>query len=334
MNVIIFGGTGFIGIHFTRIYLKENLESKIYLVDIKDIEERFLFDDIKKAIENKQIEYINADVRNYSIFAKLPEKADLICNFAAIHREPGHNHQEYFQTNLPGAENICRYAEKIQCKNIIFTSSIAPYYPDETEKTEDSIPAPISAYGASKLAAEKIHQTWQQKDPENRNLVIVRPGVVFGPGEGGNVTRMIKAIHKHYFVFLGNKNTKKASIYVKELCNIMLFFLTKAKTEHGFILANAVSDNPVKIANYVDAVRKTRNKNYFVPNIPYAILYPISFLFIVFGKNCPIHPLRIKKLRRSNNILPVTLKKIGYRYIYTLKSAFSDWFNEKPEDWK
>ena len=112
----------------------------------------------------------------------MPNQTDLAVNLAAIHREPGHQDYEYFETNLKGAENVCSWADQVGCNKIIFTSSIAPYGPAEEPKDEQSLTVPVTAYGSSKLAAEKIHIAWQHKDIEGRQLVIVRPGVVFGPG--------------------------------------------------------------------------------------------------------------------------------------------------------
>ena len=83
----------------------------------------------------------------------------------------------------------------------------------------DTIPCPNTPYGSSKLAAEKIHIAWQNRDIKNRILTIVRPGVVFGKGEGGNMSRLVKLIHKNFFFYMGNKDTRKAGIYVKELVN-------------------------------------------------------------------------------------------------------------------
>src|SRR5690606_31892986 len=88
------------------------------------------------------------------------EKVDLIANFAAVHREPGHEDYEYYETNLLGAENVCAWAERVGCNKLIFTSSIAPYGPSESPKNEGSLPVPVSAYGGSKLVAEQIHQKW------------------------------------------------------------------------------------------------------------------------------------------------------------------------------
>ena len=67
------------------------------------------------------------------------EEIDLIANFAAVHREPGHEEYEYFECNIKGAENICNWAERTNCQKIIFTSSIAPYGPSEDIKDESSV---------------------------------------------------------------------------------------------------------------------------------------------------------------------------------------------------
>jgi GlcNAc-P-P-Und epimerase len=213
-SCVIFGGTGFIGGHFAEYLINNKLVDEVYLVDIRPIRPFFSFD-------KNRVHYVELDVRKPIDPLVLPSDVDLVANFAAVHREPGHEDWEYYETNLYGAENVCSWAEAVGCKHIIFTSSIAPYGTSEVTKDESSLPVPVSAYGGSKLAAEKIHLCWQNGDSVNRHLVIVRPGVVFGPGEGGNVSRLVKAVLHRYFFYMGNKDTRKAGVYVKELCNAL-----------------------------------------------------------------------------------------------------------------
>ena len=56
-----------------------------------------------------------------------PTEDDVIFNFATVHRTPGHEDHEHFETNIRGAENVVAFAEKWNIKKIVFTSSIAPY---------------------------------------------------------------------------------------------------------------------------------------------------------------------------------------------------------------
>ena len=207
-TAIIFGGTGFIGSFFARHLIEDLNYSKVFLYDYESFSEKDSNYRINMFNNNQYIEFIRGDVRE-EIKWMPSQSVDLIANFAAIHREPGHEDFEYFECNILGAENVCAWAERVNCKHLIFSSSIAPYGPSEDPKDEDSIPVPITPYGSSKLVAENIHQTWQSKDTLTRKLVIIRPGVVFGPSEGGNVSRLIKAVLNRYFVYTGNKNTRK-----------------------------------------------------------------------------------------------------------------------------
>ena len=97
---------------------------------------------------------------------------------------------------------MCAWAEQVDCRRILFTSSISPYGSNASEKDERSLTVPETPYGGSKLVAEKIHIAWQRGSGDRR-LVIVRPGVIFGPGEGGNVTRLVKGVLNRYFFLLG-----------------------------------------------------------------------------------------------------------------------------------
>ncbi len=335
-SVVIFGGTGFIGIHYARKLLAEKRADLVLLADIKDILPQFMFSDIAEALSSGKLRYEFCDVRDEKSFASLPvSNVGLIANFAAIHREPGHDHREYFRTNIPGAENVCAYAERAGCPTIVFTSSIAVYEPTEEPKGEKTVPAPISAYGGSKLAAELIHRNWRDRDGDRRKLVIVRPGVVYGPGEGGNVTRMIKMIKKGLFVYVGNKKTRKASIYVKELIAIIDHLLLVVPEK--FALANAVVPTPPSMEEYVAATRNASGWKSWVPNMPYGVILVLSVFVAgflgLFGKKSSINPVRVRKLRRINNIVTDALPASGYAYRYDLQSAFRDWFADYPADW-
>jgi nucleoside-diphosphate-sugar epimerase len=336
-SAVIFGGTGFIGSFLARFILENGEISKVYLLDIESIKSKP--SDFRKHLvaSNLNIEYVNVDVRSPIIWEP-PESVSLVANFAAVHREPGHEDFEYYETNLQGADNVCAWAEKVDCKRIIFTSSISPYGPSEEVRDERSLPVPVTAYGGSKLAAEKIHQIWQARDAAKRQLVIARPGVVFGPGEGGNVSRLIKAVLHRYFFYMGNQNTRKAGTYVKELCNAMLWVLERQNQTGERVSLFNMSMNPgPSIREYVDTVCKVAGVSRRIPGIPYPLLltaaYGIDLIARPLGIKHPFSPVRIRKLVRSNNILPAWLVENGYPYQYNLESALADWKKECPKEW-
>jgi nucleoside-diphosphate-sugar epimerase len=330
---IIFGGTGFIGSHFAAYLVQINLCRRIILADLLPIRENF-----KATLSDPSVSYSRVDVRESPSQWLLPrEGVDLVANFAAIHREPGHAAPEYFETNLLGAENVCQYAQVVDCSSIIFTSSIAPYGPSESIKTEQSLPLPISPYGCSKLVAEKIHGQWQRARP-GRRLVIVRPGVVFGPGELGNVTRLVQATLRGYFMFMGNHQTRKAAGYVKELAISLVWMLDRIPYDGGELLYNFGMPDPPSVREFVDTTFLVSGRRRFLLSLPYKLILILAYTIDSFAKPLrirhPFSPVRIKKLVRSNNIRPAVLVSMNYPFRYSLYSAMVDWRSDSPVEWK
>jgi nucleoside-diphosphate-sugar epimerase len=284
-----------------------------------------------------RINYCRVDVRNPIGKSGFPDRADLVVNLAAVHREPGHAPHEYFETNLRGAENVCAFAEEIDCRNLIFTSSIAPYGPGEELKTESSLPVPQTPYGASKLAAEKIHLAWLA-GAENRCLLIVRPGVVFGGGENGNVTRMIRAVLGRYFFYMGNKEVRKAGGYVKDLCHAMWWTMERMFL-NGQIseIFNFTMDPPPSVEEYVTVICRVSGVGRTIPSVPYPLLLGLAWVVSTIAKplrlSHPFSPVRVRKLVRDNFIDPCYLRENKYPWQFGLIEAFEDWKAEFPQDW-
>lgn len=181
-------------------------DAKVYIADIQaDGSEFSRWVDVRKPIN------MSGEI----------DKNSVIFNFASVDNASAHSDQDYFETNVRGAENVCNFARKHGIENIVFTSSIAPYGTSEELKTEDTLPTPNTPYGVSKLVAERIHREWAAEN-ENRRLSIVRPGIVFGAGERGDMTRLYKALKSHRFAYAGRDDSVKACIYVKDLVRIML----------------------------------------------------------------------------------------------------------------
>lgn len=263
---------------------------------------------------------------------------NLIVNLAAVHREPGHAAHEYFETNLRGAENVCNYAMETGCEQLVFTSSISVYGPTEEEKAEDALPVPVTPYGASKLVAEKVHVAWQQREPTRRRLLTVRPGVVFGPGERGNVTRLVRAVNRGRFVYVRNHEVRKAGGYVKELCRTITWGLDVLKaSDSGQLLFNFSMNPTPTLQEFVETIADIVGRSAPSMSLPFsAVLAASHIVSAVAGVariEQPVHPMRIHKLVRSNHICARVLSKLSYTPAFSLRSALLDWKECAPEEW-
>ena len=274
--------------------------------------------------------FVECDVRRpIADLPFMPTSEDVIFNFAAVHRTPGHEDKEYFETNIRGAEHVCDFAEKHGIRNIVFTSSIAPYGAAEELKEETTLPTPNTAYGISKLVAEKIHIAWQRGGTD-RKLTIVRPGVVFGKGENGNFTRLYWGIKKHTFAYPGRKDTIKACVYVKELARFILWNVEKRETP--FDVFNCTFEPAYTIEQIVHTMKKVTGLHQAVPYIPNALIMPAAVGAQLVGSPMGICPARVKKLQISTNISGKKMKESGYQFKWTFEEAIADWFQDNNKE--
>jgi nucleoside-diphosphate-sugar epimerase len=316
-RIIIFGGSGFVGSYLTKYFLKNNIAKIILKVDIS-APERIV----------NGVDFIKVDIRNPIDPKIINDDFDAIINLAAVHKSPGHPRQEYFETNILGAKNICVLAEQKGISRIVFTSSISVYGPDEAEKTEDSLTMPSIPYGISKLAAEYIHREWQLKAPE-RKLAIIRPAVIFGKGEKGNFTRIASALKKGIFVYPGRKDTIKACVYVKDVCRLIMQLMT---TDQDYCCYNLCYPEKTTIEDVCKAFHKALGFKLPRLKLPECIINAgASILKNVntpFVRGLGLDPARIAKLVNSTNISSKKLMDSGFVFNYDLVSAIKDWAND------
>lgn len=327
---VIFGGAGYIGTNLLCYLLEQDTFDKYYVCDIK------LLSGFDGLIEKRKVVYKTIDVRKTINLEEnsFDKEKSWIFNFAAIHREPGHGYHDYFDTNIPGAENINEFARETGIKNIFFTSSIAPYGKSLQERTEESALYPETAYGISKALSEKIHQNWLFED-DSRRLIIVRPSVIFGPKDPGNVYRMIKALKKGAFVLPNGGKIIKGYGYVYGLVESMLFTISR---NERLIIYNYAENPLVPLNEMVNIVKNELDIKKPTLTLPINVLAVIAFfihpLFKLTGKKSDIHPVRVRKAGFPTNIKPQYLIDNNFKFKYDFKNALKHWKSISPEDFK
>jgi nucleoside-diphosphate-sugar epimerase len=319
-TIIIFGGSGYIGTATARRWLAAGLASEVVLADIRPSELQ----------GQPGIRFVQCDVR-------LPIPHNLcagvtptwIFNYAAVHREPGHQPNEYFDTNLAGAENVTAWASAIGCRNIFFTSSISVYGPTSGPTAETAPKRPISPYGGSKYPAELIHQRWLAESAERR-LMVIRPGVVYGPRDPGNIGRMVKAIQKGYFAFPGSTNLYKSYAYIEGLLDSIEFVIASGKRS---VTYNYVETPTETLGQIVQVAKKFTGSKAPIFSLPTSVLLPAAQVVqVLAGNRNPIHPVRVKKAGMSTHIVPQVLIDMGFPFRYSFKSSLEHWHRIVPGD--
>jgi nucleoside-diphosphate-sugar epimerase len=326
-SAIITGGSGYVGAHLINHLVEEKAYDQIIILDIEEPKQNY-------SNSSVTVEFIKADVResiNSQPFRKLGcDENTIIYNLAAICRIPGFPDIDYYRTNILGAETVCELAEELECKKIVFTSSVSPYGASEELKTEDSIPQPKDPYGGSKMAAEYIHKGWQKKDQEHRMLSILRPGIIFGKNEKANFTRLYESQKKGFFVYPGRKDTKKACVYVKDVARACYHF---SKKEPGLYMYNTIYKEPPTIEEICLTVAEHTDARKPLFKVPGPLLIFAAYCILVLGKLIGkeftgIHPDRVKKVMISTNISGEKLAASDFSLKYSLADGIKDWYKD------
>ena len=211
MKVLITGGSGFIGSH-----LSEALALRGWEVRVLD----------RRPPRHPCFAYICADLLDRPAVLEATADVQLVIHLAASHRFFGVPRHEFFRNNVDGTSVVLEAATCLGVRNIVFYSSAAVYGQHPGPTDESTTPDPTTPYGTSKLQAEHLLRRWVSESA-NRNALIIRPTVVFGPGNQGNVYRLIRQVDSGFFIPIGRGQHIKSVAYIGNLLDATLFLLDK-----------------------------------------------------------------------------------------------------------
>ena len=279
-KLAIIGSEGFVGTRLINRLKKGNIPLVAY----------------DKRSSNKSNETIYLDVSDKKSFREM-RNIDAIINLAAEHRDDIFPISRYDDVNVNGAENVCNAARKNNINTIIFTSSVAIYGFAPPGTNENGEPNYFNDYGRTKYLAEQVYIKWQSEDKFNRKLVIVRPTVIFGEGNRGNVFNLLKQIASGKFVMFGSGRNKKSMAYVE---NVVAFLEHSFTFKNGLHIYNYIDKPDFDMNHLVSSVRKTLfKKNNIGIRLPafigICIGYLADFLSKLSGKSLPVSSIRVKK---------------------------------------
>lgn len=136
--------------------------------------------------------WIRDDPDNQVVDSQLFENVDTVFHLGGLaHQHPSITEQVYARANTEYSESVATRAVQAGVRHLVYVSSVAAVADQTTDKpvTPDSKPAPQTAYGKSKLAAEQVIR--HIVDPTPTTWTIVRPPLVYGPNPKGNLKPLL-----------------------------------------------------------------------------------------------------------------------------------------------
>lgn len=285
IKTAIIGGAGFVG---TRLAARfDRLVSGYLICDIN--------------LKNRSNNITYLDVEDTKSLDQLSGFESII-NLAAVHRDDVRPLSRYDDVNVQGAANVCDAARKYNINKIIFTSSVAIYGFAPINTDESGKPNYFNDYGRTKFLAENIYKEWQAENPLERTLVIIRPTVIFGEGNRGNVYNLLKQIASRRFVMFGNGNNRKSMAYVE---NVAAFIEHSLSFKKGLHIYNYIDKPDLDMNALISETRKNLfSKNNVGVRLP-------AFLGIFIGlladiatqiikRPLPVSSIRVKKFMSTS----------------------------------
>ena len=314
----VFGGSGFIGQHLVSALAADPGVRRIYVLDRAPS---------SQWSEKVAYRYVNID---RPIDLSLPEPVDGVYHLAALCREPGFDWDQYFRTNHLGTRNVVDWVERSRVTSIVFTSTAMVFRAGPQARVEDDVLDADTAYGISKALAEEVLLGWQARadSGQSRRLGIIRPGAVFGKGCGGNFVNLHRSLKIGAFAYVGQPDTVKSCIYVKDLVALLMHLMRGGATVPDVAVAHGAFPNPTSIKSICEAFCEVFGWKRMIPTVPFRAALAASLPFQVLnelGFKNPIHRRRVEKLFYSTHLSADRLVEYGFDMRYSIPEALQDW---------
>lgn len=309
MKITLIGASGFVGTRLIEL-LKQN---NYFLQNVDKKQSRF----------HSEITVI-ADVLDKNNLVTLLDNTDVVILLAAEHRDDVTPTSLYYDVNVGGMRNTLEAMEANGVKRIIFTSSVAVYGLNKNNQTETYPADPFNHYGKSKWEAEKVLQEWYKVHPD-WNINVIRPTVIFGERNRGNVYNLLKQISSGRFLMVGKGNNKKSMAYVGNIVAFIKFLIENKTT--GYEVYNYIDKPDFTMNELVDHVSKVLNKH--IPSVHYPLWlgmlggFCFDVLAFITRRKLTISSVRVKKFCATTQFDATKVQNTDFRAPYTLAEGLA-----------
>lgn len=309
MKITLIGASGFVGTRLIEL-LKQN---NYFLQNVDKKQSRF----------HSEITVI-ADVLDKNNLVTLLDNTDVVILLAAEHRDDVTPTSLYYDVNVGGMRNTLEAMEANGVKRIIFTSSVAVYGLNKNNPTETYPADPFNHYGTSKWEAEKVLQEWYKVHPD-WNINVIRPTVIFGERNRGNVYNLLKQISSGRFLMVGKGNNKKSMAYVGNIVAFIKFLIENKTT--GYEVYNYIDKPDFTMNELVDHVSKVLNKH--IPSVHYPLWlgmlggFCFDVLAFITRRKLTISSVRVKKFCATTQFDATKVQNTDFRAPYTLAEGLA-----------
>lgn len=217
----------------------------------------FVGQNLSKYLENNGIEVEKLSLRNSHW--QLNKNADAIIHLAGKAHDTKNTseEQEYFQINTELTKQLFDAFLVSDIQDFVYFSSVKAVADTlDRDLDENHIPNPQTPYGKSKYEAEKY--LLSKELPSGKRVFIIRPCMIHGEGNKGNLNLLYKIVEKGIPWFLASFENKRSFLSIENL-NFMVFEILKRKEILSGIY-NFSDDEAISTNQLITLISKSLNK--------------------------------------------------------------------------
>lgn len=282
MNILVTGIHGFVGTNLLKALGEEH---QIWGLDI-----------VQKSVPNL--------IRTYSWeeLNSLPNEKmpiiDVVIHLAGKAHDVKNTSEasEYFKVNYDLTCRIFDWVVRNGVSKLIFFSSVkaAADYVNGDVLTEDVVPCPVGPYGESKIAAEKYIQENIDKLSTEQRVYILRPAMIHGPGNKGNLNLLYNVVSKGIPWPLGAFDNSRSFTSIDNL-TYALSALIKGNAASG--VYNMCDDAPLSTTRLVELICQTLGKKSRVWRMNKNLIEIVASVGSIL--HLPLNKSRLQKLTEN-----------------------------------
>jgi nucleoside-diphosphate-sugar epimerase len=271
-KTLITGSTGFVGINLVK-YLGLNSNAELISVN---------------RTKNKKID----NAYTYKEFFESDLKANHYIHLAgkAHDLKNSSNDDEYFEVNFELTKKVFeKFLTDPKAETFIYISSVKAAKDSVSGVlTEDDLPDPKTAYGKSKLKAE---QYLMSNLPADKNVYILRPCMIHGPHNKGNLNLLYGLIAKGLPYPLGAFENQRSFLSIENLC-FLIDQLIKKPIRSG--IYNVADDKPLSTNELIKLMGEATGKKPSILSVPKSLVMGLVKLGDMM--KLPLNSERLQKL--------------------------------------
>lgn len=272
---------------------------------------------------------IEGDLERREQYAAAMRGCEVVFHLGAkVHAAPGTPAAEFHRVNVDGTAQVIAAAVENKVPSVIFFSTVAVYAESDQVFDENSPLAPATAYGASKLAAEKL--VLAAGATTTIKATVLRLPVVYGARDRGNVGKLIEAIKRRRYVVIGDGANLKSMVAAENVVDAALLAAASEQARgQVYLVCDARPYTQREIAATIAQALHLRSGFRRIPRAPLLLAGQVADLVSTLTHiTLPLSADRVRKLTNNTRYTAAKIEReLGFTPRLTLRDVLPEIIN-------